>query len=112
MKKINLIILLTLIGCSTQDPNTPNIVTKDDVSLCSDACAHVQPMGCPEAQPLVYPGTHCTFNAECSEGDCINGKCTETCEMLCKAFIKEGRQLGVACWQTITKCSQIESVCR
>jgi len=107
---IGIAILLT----SCRDPETPkpNITVKDNISLCESACAYVQPMGCPEAQPLVYPGTTCIANAECAEGDCVNGKCTETCEMVCKALINEGRQLGIECWQTITSCEQIESKCR
>jgi hypothetical protein len=114
MKKINLLIMTAILLTSCRDPETPkpNITIKDNILLCESGCAHVQPMGCPEAQPLIYPGTTCISNAECLYGNCINGKCTETCEMVCEAFIKEGRQIGIECWQTITSCNQIESMCR
>lgn len=103
-------ILLT--GCPTKDLETPNITKKDDAVMCAPACAHIKSMGCPEGQPLVYPGTTCESNAECADGECIDGKCAETCEQVCRALVKEGRQLGLKCWQTITVCSEIESSCR
>jgi hypothetical protein len=116
MKKIAWLfaIAILLVGCPRQDPETPkpNITTKDDITMCAPACAHVEPMGCPEAQSLVYPGSSCQADAECPEGICEKGKCAETCEMLCKTLVTESRHLGLKCWQTITKCEQIESVCR
>jgi hypothetical protein len=116
MKKIAWLfaIAILLVGCPQQDPETPkpNVTTKDDITMCAPACAHVEPMGCPEAQPLVYPGSSCQADAECPEGVCENDKCAETCEMLCEALVTEGRHLGLECWQTITECEQIESVCR
>lgn len=105
---------ILLIGCPDRDPNTPkpNITAKDDIKDCAPACAHVQPMGCPEAQPLVYESSMCSDDSDCGGGICMSGKCAETCEMVCEAFVNEGRQLGLECWQTITKCSEIESLCR
>lgn len=117
MKNIGIIVFVLMLVCC-QDKNVqpnipePNVTPKDDVEMCSPACSHIKSLGCEEGQDLVYPGSSCNSNAECSDSKCINNKCTETCEMFCKALINEGRQLGLSCWKTITECSQIESICR
>lgn len=99
-------------GCGTGDPK-PNITIKDDMRLCEPACTHVQELGCPEGNDLVYPNT-CTADTAntCEAGICINGYCTETCVMVCEALVQEGVLLGLECWQNITTCEEIETVCR
>lgn len=88
-----------------------NIEIKDDSTLCGKSCENIQALNCPEGEPLVYPN-ECKLDKDCADGVCIDNHCTETCEMLCKALIKEGRQLGLECWQTILTCEEIETVCR
>lgn len=122
MKKLLWLILpvLLLTGCPKPEPNVPddpdpgpepNIVIKDDRTLCEKSCEHIQMLGCPEGNKLIYPGS-CGSNSECSEGVCEDGQCIETCTMVCGALVDQGRQLGLECWQTITECEEIESVCR
>lgn len=113
-KVIAIVVSAFLISCRFGDSNTPkpNVTKKDDIEMCVPACAHVKPMGCPEAQPLVYESSMCSSDDDCGIGVCMGGKCAETCVMVCEALVNEGRQLGLDCWQEITKCSEIESLCR
>lgn len=106
-------ILLSGSTCRNQEPDTPqpHIVVKDDVSMCPGACAKARELNCDEGKNLVYP-ISCTTTSECPDGKCIGGKCTETCEMVCEAFVEEGVQQGLDCWQNMRKCSEIEKVCR
>jgi hypothetical protein len=115
MKKILIIAILCALGCSGQNNitnPTKHVEVKDDISLCADSCTNIRKLDCEESKDLVYPGSSCSLNAKCKDGICKNNKCTETCEMVCEALAKEGRYLGLECWQTITKCSEIETVCR
>lgn len=98
------------VGCRV---DSPHITIKDDVSQCHSACAHVKEHNCQEGNDLVYP-IPCSTDTECGKdhGVCINHQCTETCEAVCKAFVNQGRQLGLKCWENIQQCSDIESVCR
>ena len=102
--------LVFLFACRAE---SPHITIKDDVSECPNACAHVKSHNCPEGNDLLYP-ISCSVDSDCGKdhGICINHQCTETCEMVCKAFVKQGRKLGLKCWETINECSEIESVCR
>ena len=113
MKKLFWLILpaLILTACPKPEPKPPKILPKDDRSLCEKSCDHIQSLDCPEGNDLVYP-VSCSTDEDCTDGICTGGKCTETCKMVCEALVDQGRQLGLECWQTITECEQIESVCR
>jgi len=116
-----LIAPLILTGCPKPEPNVPddpdpgpepNIVVKDDRDLCEKSCDHVQMLGCPEGNKLIYPGS-CETDDDCSDGPvCTNGQCIETCTMVCEGLVDQGRQLGLECWQTISQCEEIETLCR
>jgi hypothetical protein len=115
MNKLISIIFLSLLffSCGPKDSEypEPNIEIQEDSALCKPACANVQMLNCPEGKGLVYPET-CTSTSECAFGECIAGYCTESCENVCKSLINEGQFLGLKCWSTINKCSQIEDKCR
>ena len=112
MRNFPIIMFMLLNGCASCSSNPqPNIIIKDDINDCAPACLSIQELGCPEGENLVYPDS-CTGDSECETGICLDGFCTETCQMLCEALVKEGRQLGLECWQTISSCDQIESICR
>lgn len=113
MKISWIFIWVLLSGCAGCGPEINNNITiKDDINECAPACAHLQKLGCDEGKDLIFPET-CTVDTDtCSSGVCVEGYCTETCEMFCKAMVTEGRELGLECWQVISKCSEIESVCR
>lgn len=107
-----IIIAMTLIGCPVQpQPIAPGPDGTDDIADCGPACDHVEYLGCPEGRDLVFPGS-CEASEDCSDGQCRDGRCVETCVMVCEAFVNQKRYLGLACWQDITECDQIESVCR
>jgi len=111
MRKI-LMLCGFVVGCASCSPSIdPNVTIKDDITLCSPACESVQDLGCPEGSDLVYP-TSCVEDTDCEFGICIDSQCTETCLMVCEALVKEGRQLGLECWQEISSCEDIELVCR
>jgi hypothetical protein len=113
MKKILWLIVpaFLLVGCPQPEPDAPKVVVKDDIKMCPAACEHAASLGCFEAQPLVFKDT-CEADADCNLGVCIEGQCTETCVMTCEGLVTEGVTMGLECWQTITDCRQIESVCR
>jgi hypothetical protein len=113
MKKLAIIFSLFLFNCTdiNKKNHTP-IGVKDDITLCGDSCSHIKLLKCQEGNDLIYPGSSCTLDAECQNGICKNNKCTETCEMVCQALATEGRYLGLECWKTITKCEDLEKLCR
>jgi hypothetical protein len=108
-----IILLVTLAACAPSpmpsDPE-PVITIKESKEDCAPGCAAIRKLKCPESENLVYPD-QCKSNSDCSTGVCINNACTETCEMLCEAFIDQGRYLGAKCWETVSDCQQIE-LCR
>lgn len=111
-----ILISLFCLACSSSNGTgygvKGNITQKDDPDLCEAACKKAKDLNCAEGKDLVYPGSSCVFDAECENGKCITGKCTETCVDVCSAFVIQGRSQSLACWTTITECGQIESVCR
>lgn len=89
----------------------PHITIKDDIQYLVPGCNRLRELHCPEGNNLIFP-IKCTHNIECKEGQCINNNCTETCEETYAAIVNQGRNLGLQCWTTITKCEDIEKICR
>ena len=105
-------IALSTIMCSGEAPKAPGIVEKDDAKDCPKACEKGRELECPETKDLVYVD-ECSLDSDCTDMTvCINGRCTETCEMVCEAFVAQGVHQGLQCTAHITSCEQIESKCR
>src|SRR5690606_41592026 len=98
-------------NCNKPHDPKANVVINDDKDDCTKACERARELECDERQDLIYPNEG-SKALDCQDGICKNGKCTETCEMVCEAFVKEGRGLGLKCRMGIEECSQIASVCR
>jgi hypothetical protein len=89
----------------------PVVNSADEPKYCEPACINLKKLNCPEGQDLVYLGK-CSSSSECAEGECIKGKCTETCKMFCEETLKAGRYLGTQCLSKIDNCEDIEKICR
>jgi hypothetical protein len=105
MKEVWAVILSLFMSVCNQTNNpapkpVPHI--PDDTASCAPGCQHLMTLpgqdgkaGCLEARPLELP-----------DGG------TESCESYCVNRQNSGRYLHPSCWVTITKCADIEPVCR
>ena len=105
-RKSIFVLCLFLAGCSsclksTKEPLTHNV----------SACNNLRKLKCKEANDLVYP-IKCTSNKECKDGTCVKGRCTETCEQVFEAFVKNGKYVGLECISKVNSCDKIEKKCR
>ena len=114
MRKILIALTILVMSCHPHRDLEPEheIVVVDDITQCAPTCINLRALDCPEGKDLVYPGSSCVEDKDCSDGICKAGKCTETCEMVCEAFVKQGVPQNLECQQKISACRQIESVCR
>ena len=106
------VLLVSVSACPPPTPAPrPAPHTDDNSAYCDAGCTRLKELECPEGQNLVFH-QDCSVTAECTDGICIAGRCTETCKMFCEATIETGRFLGPECWATIDSCDQVESKCR
>lgn len=116
MKKIITIILGALLisaSCQKEKLVKPKPLTNDDSSWCVKGCEHIKELGCKEANDLVYQDKSCNKDKDCEDlQTCKAGYCTDSCATFCMVTIANGRYLGPECWTSISKCSEIDTVCR
>lgn len=103
MKKIAILCFLCISCFHEQEARSV-----DTAYQCEPACKHAQSLNCKESEDAVYP-IECSVSAECPDGICVKGKCTETCEMLCRKNIINEQHQGLECWSKITSCEQLVS---
>lgn len=115
MKYFAMLLWVLISGCascsSSEDPTNPDIVIKDDINLCAPACVKVQELGCLWGEDLVYPDTCAADSAQCEYGECIEGQCTETCEMICEDNANKGSYQNLECRLVAESCEQIDTEC-
>ncbi len=111
------LVFLPAASCTTnQGKITPNPPVITDQHACPAACANLEKLGCPEAQPIDM-GTNCFHDADCFNvhgsrdmtQTCINGRCNTSCTNFCVETENQGVWLDPICVSKITSCSQIET---
>jgi hypothetical protein len=108
--------VLLLAHCNTVGPAaTPATVT--DQGDCAYACANLQVLHCPQAEPISLLHT-CSVDADCLAPDgshdqyqtcAANGQCMVTCVNFCISTENTGVWLDPTCVKGVTSCSQVDA---
>ncbi len=104
MKIINIFILaISIIACNTQEIPRPAPKKPTDAEMCKPACEHLKELkgqdgapGCLESRDLLMP-----------DGTTLS--CADYCY---KRETEDLRALSPSCWITLTKCTDLEPLCR
>jgi hypothetical protein len=98
------LILLFITSCSLQQAD---FIYQNKDFACGDACVHLEQMSCKQAEPYLFD-QNCTSDAECSEGECLAGKCGIKCKDLC---LKNSQTADPICWVKSQSCEEVADKC-